>query len=241
MRASRRRHHCLEARILAQGIRSGSTLAWCRKPRANFASTGSSMSSAACVSFQVHTEGACKIVPHVQVVGIDQQGASHALLGPVRLPERREGISAVTRNCPVVGVVRERSFSTRERELRRTPGALRVANGRVTGEQHASRIDVRLHERHGFLEKANGVRQLLSPEAELSEPKRIQQRERPREPFRRPPPPRPRARPRPPGRARATAAPRRPARAAAAVVAWCDSNASSRLNRLRASKVPPWP
>ena len=73
-----RRQHRLEARILAQRIEIGIDLGMVQEAAGELREHGFQHVECGVRLLQVHTERTREVVPHVQIVGVDQQGARNS-------------------------------------------------------------------------------------------------------------------------------------------------------------------
>ena len=120
------------------GSRSGSTLAWFRRPMCAVANTGPSMLERGVRVLQLDAQCAGEVVAHVHVVGIDQQRAVHPFLGALglrRAPRARRRRSPWPRRCSGPAPGSSRRARARRCAARERPAA--IADGRVAGDQHA--------------------------------------------------------------------------------------------------------
>ena len=92
------------------GSRSGSTLAWFNRLIDIFAKTGPSNSSAASVTFRIARKAAGKVIAHVHVVWINQQGTINPFLGAFGFAKDCKSTNPPARNRSIVRILRENLF-----------------------------------------------------------------------------------------------------------------------------------
>ncbi len=103
-------------------------------------------------------EGAGEVVAHDPVVGIDQQGAAHPVLGPLGLAQGRQALDPGLHGRAVAAILGDRLLGPFQGDPGDPPSFLRIAQGGVATDEHKGRFVVGLDER-GLFVVAGGILQ----------------------------------------------------------------------------------